>query len=154
MGSSYWFLDQNNFFYLFLHFSPRGTTRVGNLLFCSKSLILKSNCEQFAQITHDKRATVSELHRLLTKNEQPWAIHSGHSPKMSNCEQNAQVAHDKRATRANRSFFLSESLFHLHKTSDSLKNIWIKSFFVRFLQGWANVHFKRTQRSCVLLRSL
>ena len=151
MGSSYWFLDQNNFFYLFLHFSPRGTTRVGNLLFCSKSLILKSNCEQFAQITHDKRATVSELHRLLTKNEQPWAIHSGHSPKMSNCEQNAQVAHDKRATRANRSFFLSESLFHLHKTSDSLKNIWIKSFFCSFFAGLGKCSF---QKNATFLRSL
>ena len=30
LGSSHWFLDQNNFLILFLHFAPRGTTN--NLL--------------------------------------------------------------------------------------------------------------------------
>ena len=38
---------------------------------------------------------VSESLRSLTKNEQPWAIRSGHSEEMSNCEQIAQVAHQK-----------------------------------------------------------
>ena len=123
MGSSYWFLDQNNFFYLFLHFSPRGTTRVGNLLFCSKSLILKSNCEQFAQITHDKRATVSELHRLLTKNEQPWAIHSGRSPKMSDLERIPQFALQNWVKVRIPRFFeqIAHSLIFLQKPSDSLR---------------------------------
>ena len=36
-----------------------------------------SDCEQIAQVAHIKRATVSELLRLLMKNERPWAIHSG-----------------------------------------------------------------------------
>ena len=36
---------------------------------------------------------VSKLLRSLTKNEQPWVIRSGRSPKMSNYEQIAQVAH-------------------------------------------------------------
>ena len=63
-------------FILFLHFAPNETTRVGNSLvrsslFCSKLLILKSDCEQFAQIAHEKK---------------------------SNCEQIAQVTHQKRAT--------------------------------------------------------
>ena len=38
---------------------------------------------------------VSESLRLLTKNEQPWAIRSGSSPKMSDHEIIAQVAHQK-----------------------------------------------------------
>ena len=85
-------------FILFLHFAPNKTTRVGNSLirsslFCSKLLILKSDCEQFAQIAHEKRATVSESLRLLTKNEQLWAICSerpwvkGRSGQKSNLSQ-------------------------------------------------------------------
>ena len=38
---------------------------------------------------------VSEFLRTLTKNEQPWAICSGRSQKMSDHEQIAQVAHQK-----------------------------------------------------------
>ena len=38
---------------------------------------------------------VSESLRLLTKNEQPWAIRSGPSEEMSDSEQIAQVAHQK-----------------------------------------------------------
>ena len=51
---------------------------------------------------------VSKLLRLLTKNEWPWAIRSGHSPKMSDHEQIAQVAHQKWANE--QIVFLSESL--------------------------------------------
>ena len=40
-----------------------------SLLFCSKSLRLKSNCEQFAQVAHYKRATVSELLSSLCKKD-------------------------------------------------------------------------------------
>ena len=38
---------------------------------------------------------VSESLRSLTKNERPWAIHSGRSEEMSNHERIAQVAHLK-----------------------------------------------------------
>ena len=51
---------------------------------------------------------------------------------MSDCERIDQGAQDKRATWANHLFFLSESLFPLQKMSDSLKNIWIKSYFCKF----------------------
>ena len=35
------------------------------------SLVFKERCEKVAQVAHDKRATVSESLRLLTKSEQP-----------------------------------------------------------------------------------
>ena len=103
--------------------------------------------EQFTQVIHQKWATMSEMLRSftkneqmseslrsLTKNEQLWVIRSGHSPKMSDWERIAQVAHDKRATWVNHSFFLSEWLFPSQKTSDSLKNIWINHIFVSFFK--------------------
>ena len=40
------------------------------VFFAQNFFFLKSNCEQFAQIAHDKRVPVSNLLRLLTKNEQ------------------------------------------------------------------------------------
>ena len=49
--------------------------------------------EQIAQVTYQKWATMSDSLKLLTKNEQPWAIRSGGSPKMSYYEGIAQVAH-------------------------------------------------------------
>ena len=54
--------------------------RVGNLLIGLKLLILLSDCERFAQIAHDKRATVSEALRLLMTKE---------------CEPFTQVTHQK-----------------------------------------------------------
>ena len=116
-------------FILFLHFAPNETTRVGNSLirsslFCSKLLILKSDCEQFAQIAHEKRATVSKLLRLLTKNEQLWAICSerpwvkGRSGQKSNLSQ---------------SFVFSEWIaLSLTKNEWFTKNIWKKSYFCKF----------------------
>ena len=54
-------------------------------------------------------SNVSESLRSLTKNEQPWAIHSGRSKEMSDSEQIAQVAHQNE--RMSESLiFLSESL--------------------------------------------
>ena len=47
------------------HRSSRILSRFGNSLFCSKSFILKSNCERFALVTLWKRVTVSELLLLL-----------------------------------------------------------------------------------------
>ena len=44
----------------------------------------KSDCERIAQVAHQKWATVSNLIRLLTKNERPWAIRSGSLTKI--CE--------------------------------------------------------------------
>ena len=75
------------------------------------SLVFKERCEQVAQVAHDKRATVSESLRLLTKSEQPWHICLGHSPKMSNREIFAQVAHQKWANEQIANFF--ERITHL-----------------------------------------
>ena len=44
--------------------------RVGNPLFCSKLLILKSDCVRFALVALYKRATMSKLLLLLCKKEQ------------------------------------------------------------------------------------
>ena len=96
-------------FFSSLHFAPRGTTRVGNLLFCSKSLILRSNYEQFVQITLDKRATVSELHRLLTKNEQPRENCSGCSWQKSNLSKSLIF------------FWVNHSFTHLKRANHSPK---------------------------------
>ena len=71
---------------------------VGNLLLrssliCSDCSNQMSNCEQFAQITQDKWATLSRSLRSLMSKEWPWANCSGHSGQMSDHEQFAQVAH-------------------------------------------------------------
>ena len=58
-------------------------SRICSLLihsFCSNQ---RSDCEQFAQIALDKRATVSKSLRSLMTNERPWANRSCCSPKMS-----------------------------------------------------------------------
>ena len=47
------------------------------LVICSDHSGQKSNCEQIAQVTHVKRATVSELLKSLMTNERLWAICSG-----------------------------------------------------------------------------
>ena len=57
---------------------------IGFSLFCSKSLILKSDLEWFSHADLYKRATVSDLFRLLMTKERQWAIRSGHSWKKSN----------------------------------------------------------------------
>ena len=69
--------------------------RYRSFIICSFRSNQMSHCEQFAQISQDKWATVSKLLRSLRGNERPWANHSGRSRQMSDCEQFAQVAHDK-----------------------------------------------------------
>ena len=64
--------------------------RVGNLpfrssLFCSKSLILKSDCERLALLALYKRATMSKLLSLLFTKEQPWVNRSSRSLQKSYC---------------------------------------------------------------------
>ena len=60
----------------------------------------------------------------LTKNERPWAIHSGRSEEMSNCERIGQLAHQKLANERIANFF--ERIAHLlifeQKISNSLGN--------------------------------
>ena len=87
------------------------------------SLFGKEQCERVAQVTHDKRATMSESLRLLTKNEQPWDIGLGRSPKMSNREIFAQVAHQKWKNEQIAHFFerIAHLLIFSQKTSDSLR---------------------------------
>ena len=75
------------------------------------SLFLKEQCEWIAQITHDKRATVSKWLRSHTKNEpiacffQGWEFAhllithlSFRLNQMSNCKRFAQIPQDKWAT--------------------------------------------------------
>ena len=66
---------------------------------------------------------VSESLRSLTKNEQPWAICSGYSPKISNHEQIVQAAHQKWPNEQITCFFerIAHLLIFLQKTSDSLR---------------------------------
>ena len=123
-------------------------SRVGNSLICS-SLICS-----FVQIAQIKLATVSNLLRLLRTNEQLWANCSGCSCQKSDREwiaqvaQVAQVAHDKWATMSDslrwlmineqmsESVVFSErithSLFCSQKTSNLLKIIWLKLYFLSF----------------------
>ena len=71
---------------------------------------------------------VSELLRLLTKNEGPWAIRSGLSPKMSNHEQIAQVAHQKWA---------NEQIAHVFDRIVYLL-IFLQKHAIRSENRWAN----------------
>ena len=65
---------------------------------------------------------VSKLLRSLTKNEWPWAIHSGRSKEMSDCERIAQATHQIWANELIASFFeqIAHSLIFGKKTSDLL----------------------------------
>ena len=110
-------------------------TRVGNLLICSKLVILMSDCEWFAQIAQNKLVTMSNC--------------SGCSWQMSHSERIAQGAHDKRATvsnlhrdkRANEriAFFLLQiaySLFLSQKWAICSKNLIKKLFLCTFLKSF------------------
>ena len=68
----------------------------------------------FTQVAHDKRETVIELLRSLTKNEPQWVIGSGRSPKMS-----------KWANHSFYNFFLANRSFahFAQKTSDSPRKV-------------------------------
>ena len=104
--------------------------------------------------------------KLLSTNEQMWAIHSGRSGQLSACEQIAQVAHDKwanmsdfhRSLRTNErmskllGFFeqVTHFLFHSGKMSDSIKKIKNIVFFVHFLQLFWNFLKKKKIRSFLL----
>ena len=77
-----------------------------------ESLRLLTKIEQFekiAQVAHQKWAIKSVLLRSLTKNERPWVICSGRSPKWAN----------ERISR----FFeqIAHSLIFFSKTSNSLR---------------------------------
>ena len=81
-----------------------------------RSLIKNERCEQNTQVAHQKWATMSNLLKLLTKNEQPWANRSGCSQKMSDHEQIA--------------FFWSKSLicsFFRQKQVIRSENQWVNS---------------------------
>ena len=102
--------------------------RAGNLLipsslissFCSNQM---SNCEQFAQITQDKWATLSEALRSPRGNERLRAIRSNCSEEMSD---------------------VSESLISLTKNkrmSDSLKKFWLTKSKILFYYVLLKVFF-------------
>ena len=116
-----------------------------SLLFLSKSLILikepllairsdrswqKSDSEQIPQVTNQKWVTVSNLLRSLTKNEWPWAIYSGRSPKINNCERILQISHDTKSDLSESLFFLNKSLFHSqNKLFTQTKNCYFFAIF-------------------------
>ena len=79
-----------NFFSMFyIHFFWKNEQIPHFLLLVSKVsqsltwLTKNERCERIAQVTHQKRATMSDSLRSLTENERPWANRSGGSPKMS-----------------------------------------------------------------------
>ena len=92
--------------------------------------------------------SLAHLLRSLRLNERLWAIQSDHSGQMSDYDRIAQGAHYKWATVSDslRSLMIHEQIAHFferiaslvfrsQKTSDSLKTIWLKSyFFVCFLK--------------------
>ena len=92
-----YFLER--FWYIFCKFKKNWAVRSFLMINVSKllrSLTKNEWCEQMAQVTHQKWATVSDLLRLLSRNEQTWANCSGRSPKMSEwtyCSFFLQIAH-------------------------------------------------------------
>ena len=88
------------------------------------SLLFKERYERIAQFAPNERATVSESLRLLSKNEQPWVIRSGGSPKMSDCERIAQVAHQKWANEriAHSLIFSQKKELLAEKTNEQIPN--------------------------------
>ena len=72
---------------------------------------------------------VSESLKMLTKNEQPLAIRSGHSEEMSDLERIAQVARQKWANEWIARFFqrIAHSLILGKKPAIRLENQWAES---------------------------
>ena len=70
-----------------------------------------------------KVSNVSESLRSLTKNEWPWASHSGRSEEMRNRERIAQVAHQKWVNEQIARFFeqIAHSLIFSQKRTTSLR---------------------------------
>ena len=91
------------------------------------SFLMSNVSESLRSLT--KMSDVSKLLRLLTKNERPWAICSGRSPKMSNHEQIAQVAHEKWANEQIAHFFeqIAHSLIFSKKRAIRSENRWANS---------------------------
>ena len=117
-----------------------------HLLICLDCSDQMSDCERFAQIAQDKWATVSKSHRSLMPKEWPWANCSRRSWQESDHEGFAQGAHDKRVNEQISNFLeqISHLLFYSQKASNSLKNCWLKSYFlVRFCTFFCK--FKKIQ---------
>ena len=85
-------------------------------LFCSKSLSLKSDCERFAQVAHDKKAAISGSLSLLLAKEQPYAICSGQKSDMSKLLLLLM-------TKEQHEWFARDSNKSLSKMRDTLENI-------------------------------
>ena len=90
-----------------------------------RSLTKNERFERIAQVAHQKRATMSDSLRSLTKIEGPWAICSGLSPKMSEWP-------NRSFFWANRSFtnFFAKNKWFAQKTDERIPspgNNWLKS---------------------------
>ena len=89
----------------------------------------KSQGWEFAQIAQIKWATVSDSLRLLRISERLWANRSGRS-----CQKSDSLRLPILNEQMSKSLIFSERIAHLlfrsQKTSDSLKKIWLKSYFL------------------------
>ena len=114
-----------HFYFLSLVGPQRTTVQNTGLGICS-SLICS-----VTQIPQDKSVNMSHLLRLLRKNEQMWAIPSGHSGQMSDCE---RIAQDKWANVSNLLRLLSTKEWIsklLTKNEQLAQKIWINSYFLQ-----------------------
>ena len=100
-----------------------------------------------------KMSDVSKSLRSLTKNEWPWAIRSGQSPKKSDHEWIAQVAHQKWLNEQIARFFeqIAHSIIFLQKTSDSLRK-WMNKFpALAVVHVRCTVHYRTFTKKMALL---
>ena len=96
---------------------------------CSGCSWQKSNCERIA---HQKWATVIYLLRSLTKNEQPWDIRSGCSPKLSkgaNCPFFDGIAH-LLIFRKKKQWFTQKTDKRIPKPAKIIPDLWLSANFV------------------------
>ena len=115
-------------------------------LFCSKSLSLKSDCERFAQVAHDKKAAISGSLSLLLAKEQPYAICSGQKSDMSKLLLLLM-------TKEQHEWFARDSNKSLSKIRDTLENI-VKNHIIYMFWQFFPLFYAQGRITPVVLRSI